>query len=234
MTKVLAINGSPNMEKGNTHLILEPFLEGMRSAGAEVDLIFSRKLKIQTCIGDFQCWYEKVGECIYKDDMEEVYAKARAADIWVLATPIYLPLPGRFQNLLNRLMPLFEPVLEVRNSRTRAKFHDDVKVSKIVLITSGGWWEKENADVVVHIVKEITENCTVSFVGPVLRPHSQYLRTNKEKAAQVFEAARTAGRQVIEKGAISPEVLDSLAQPLISLDDAIDSDNKSYLKARDS
>jgi hypothetical protein len=215
MTKVLAINGSPNMEKGNTHLILEPFLEGMKNAGAAVDLIFSRNLKIQPCIGDFQCWYEKVGVCIYKDDMEEVYAKAREADIWVLATPIYLPLPGRFQNLLNRLMPLFEPLLEVRNARTRAKLH-------------------ENADVVVHIVREIAENCTVSFLGPIYRPHSDLLRHNKEKAAEIFDAARIAGQQAVEKDSISQEIIDSIAQPLISLEKAISDGTKSYLKARDS
>ncbi len=31
--KVMAINGSPNMGKGNTALVLDPFLEGMREAG---------------------------------------------------------------------------------------------------------------------------------------------------------------------------------------------------------
>ncbi|MBN2230341.1 MAG: flavodoxin family protein, partial [Candidatus Thorarchaeota archaeon] len=102
MTTVLAINGSPNMEKGNTHRILAPFLEGMRDAGASVEILFSQKLKIRPCIGDFQCWFEKVGVCIHTDDMEMVYEKIREADILVLATPIYLPLPGAFQNLLNR------------------------------------------------------------------------------------------------------------------------------------
>lgn len=31
--KVLAINSSPKMDKGNTAMILTPFLEGMREAG---------------------------------------------------------------------------------------------------------------------------------------------------------------------------------------------------------
>jgi len=34
MSKVLAINGSPRMENGTTHLVLTPFLQGMRR-GAE-------------------------------------------------------------------------------------------------------------------------------------------------------------------------------------------------------
>jgi multimeric flavodoxin WrbA len=40
--KVLAINSSPRMDKGNTALILNPFLEGMKEAGAEVDLFYTR------------------------------------------------------------------------------------------------------------------------------------------------------------------------------------------------
>jgi hypothetical protein len=34
MTHVVAINGSPRMEKGNTAIVLGPFLEGMVEAGA--------------------------------------------------------------------------------------------------------------------------------------------------------------------------------------------------------
>jgi multimeric flavodoxin WrbA len=37
------------MDKGNTALILGPFLEGMRAAGAEVELFYTRKLKINPC-----------------------------------------------------------------------------------------------------------------------------------------------------------------------------------------
>ena len=39
--KVIAINSSPNMDKGNTAAILNPFLDGMKEAGAEVELYFT-------------------------------------------------------------------------------------------------------------------------------------------------------------------------------------------------
>jgi len=51
--KVLAINGSPMMGKGNTALILAPFLQGMEEAGAEIDLFYTKKLKINPCQGEF-------------------------------------------------------------------------------------------------------------------------------------------------------------------------------------
>ena len=42
--KVIALNASPKMDKGNTALIITPFLEGMREAGAEVELFYTKKL----------------------------------------------------------------------------------------------------------------------------------------------------------------------------------------------
>jgi hypothetical protein len=42
--KVIAINSSPNMGKGNTALVLDPFLEGMREAGAETLRAVRREL----------------------------------------------------------------------------------------------------------------------------------------------------------------------------------------------
>ncbi|MFW9932653.1 MAG: flavodoxin family protein [Candidatus Thorarchaeota archaeon] len=234
MTSVLAINGSPNMEKGNTHKILAPLLDGMRKAGASVDTLFSQKLKIRHCIGDFQCWFEKVGVCIHTDEMEQVYAKVREAEILVFATPIYLPLPGAFQNLLNRLMPLVEPMLSIQDGRTRAKWHDNVNVTKIVFVGSGGWYEVGNFEVVTHIVKEIAENVNVEFIGPIIRPHAGQLQQGDERTMEIYEAAEVAGRQLIEKGNISQELLAKISQPLITHEQAIEGGNRSYLAARDS
>ncbi|MEM2102882.1 MAG: flavodoxin family protein, partial [Candidatus Bathyarchaeia archaeon] len=119
MTKVVAINGSPKMEKGYTAILLGAFLDGMKETGASVELFYVTRLKIKDCLADFDCWWKRPGECIIKDDMQMLYPKLREADILVLATPVYIPLPGAMQNFLNRLCPLMEPLLEFRDGRTR-------------------------------------------------------------------------------------------------------------------
>jgi hypothetical protein len=51
LTKVVAINGSPDMEKGNTAKILTPFLEGMEEAGASVELFYAKRaLSHEKCL----------------------------------------------------------------------------------------------------------------------------------------------------------------------------------------
>ncbi len=234
MTKVLAINGSARMEKGYTRKLLNAFLEGMKEEDATIDLVYAKRLKIRPCLGDFDCWYEKVGECVQVDDMQDLYAKLRGTDILVLATPVYLPLPGELQNLLNRLMPLVEPILEFRDERTRARFHDNVRISKIVLVAVGGWWEKANADTVLRIAEEIAKDVGVDFSGALIRPHAFLLSENEEKAQLVLDAAKKAGAQLVREGKMSEELLESVSQPLVSEEDLRERYNKMYQKAKKS
>jgi multimeric flavodoxin WrbA len=222
------------MEKGYTHRILTSFLEGMEEADATVETIFAKRFKIRPCLGDFQCWYEKVGKCIQTDDMEILLPKFREADILVLAMPIYFPLPGEIQNMLNRLMPLIEPILEFHDGRTRAKFHDDVKISKIVLVSTGGWWEKENMELLVHFAEHMARDGNIEFSGAVLRPHAFLMDKYKEKADEILSAAKNAGAQLIKEGKMSKDTLEVISQPLESEKDLRDFYNKMYQKAKES
>jgi multimeric flavodoxin WrbA len=216
LTKVVAINGSPKMEKGNTAKILTPFLEGVEKAGAAVELLFARRLNVKPCDGEFYCWNKKPGECHIEDSMQSLYPKLREADILVLATPVYVPLPGEMQNLINRMAPLLNPILKWQDGRTRARFRADVKISKFVLVSSSGWWEMGNFGTVLRIVKELAKDCNVEFAGALLRPHAHYMDENPRKAEKIFEAARQAGYELAKNGKIPKGLLKIIGQPLTS------------------
>ena len=216
LTRVVAINGSPDIEKGNTARILTPFLEGMEEAGASVELFYAKRLNVKPCTGEFYCWNKKPGQCYIDDSMQLLYPKLREADILVLATPVYIPLPGEIQNLINRMVPLVEEALKKRNGRTRARFRADVKIKKFVLVSSSGWWEMGNFGTVLRIVKELAKDVNVEFAGALLRPHVGFLAENKEKADKIFAAARQAGSQLIKEGRIAKDLLRIIGQPLVS------------------
>jgi multimeric flavodoxin WrbA len=220
MSKVVAINGSPRMEKGNTHLVLTPFLQGMTDAGADVEVVYASRLDVEPCTGEFQCWYGTApGECYIDDDMQMLYAKLRAADTLVLATPVYIPLPGEMQNVINRIVALVEPRLETRDGRTRARFRQDVKIQRVVLLSTSGWWEMGNFDTVVRIAKELAEDASVEFSGAMLRPHAFLMKVDGELTADgqaVQEAAKRAGHQLITAGKLGPEILAEVSRPLIA------------------
>jgi multimeric flavodoxin WrbA len=220
MIKVIAINGSPRKEKGNTTMILTSFIQGLTDAECEVELFYASQLKIKPCVcGSMECWDESPGECCIKDDMQLLYPKLRAADILILATPVYIPLPGEMQNVINRLCPLINPYLEKREGRTRARFHKDVKIQKILLVSTGGWWEKANFDTVVRIVEELAEAVSVEFGGAVLRPHAFMMKLKGKLTSdgkEVLNAVSRAGRELIIDGEIKQETLETISRPLIS------------------
>ena len=133
MLKVFAVNGSPNKEKGRTAMTLTPFLQELEDLGATIDLFYASQLKVKPCsCGRLFCWNEKPGECLLQDSMQALYPKLRAANLLVLATPIYISLPGDMQNFINRLTPLLEPNIKFREGRTRANMRAGVLIDKPV------------------------------------------------------------------------------------------------------
>ena len=165
------------------------------------------------------CWYKKAGECCIKDDMQLLYPKLREADILILATPVYIPLPGEMQNFINRLCPLIVPFLKNRQGRTRAEFHKQVKIRKIVLVSTGGWWEKANFETVMHITEELAKVASVEFAGALLRPHA-FLMKEKGKLTKdgevVLNTVKRAGYELIKEGRMKKETLEAISRPLIS------------------
>jgi multimeric flavodoxin WrbA len=219
MVRAVAVNGSPRVDRGHTALVLGPFIQGMTDAGSEVELFYASRLKIRPCAcGVMHCWSDSPGECCVQDDMQVLYPKLRAADVLVLATPVYIPLPGDMQNLVNRLCPLIEPALERRRGRTRARFRDSVNIKKIVLVATSGWREIENFDTVLRIAKELAEDASVEFAGAVLRPHAWAMKAAGKVTADgeaVLDAVRRAGHELVTAGQMDPETLEAVSHSLI-------------------
>ena len=98
--RVLGIAGSPRRQ-GNTETLLDRFLAGAESAGAQVEKIVVARLKIAGCIACDGCWDD--GHCIVQDDFQPVYEKLVAADVIALATPMFFwSVPAQVKALIDR------------------------------------------------------------------------------------------------------------------------------------
>lgn len=235
--KVLAINSSPKMDKGNTALILDPFLEGMKEAGAEVELFYTKKLEINPCQGEFRCWLNTPGECFQKDDMQMLYPKMREADVWVFATPVYVDgISGPMKNLLDRLLPLVQPLIELRDGHCRHPLREGTKHGRVVLVSNCGFWEMDNFDPLLVHMKAACKNASREFAGALLRPHGGGLRLMMGMGMpmdDVFEAAKKAGRQLVADGEMSPETLSIVSRELVPLEAYVQAVNQSFQRALD-
>ena len=98
--RVLCIAGSPRRH-GNTETLLDRFLAGAESAGAQVEKIVLAQLKIGGCMACDGCWDD--GHCIVQDDFQPVYEKLVAADVIALATPMFFwSVPAQVKALIDR------------------------------------------------------------------------------------------------------------------------------------
>lgn len=233
--KAVALNSSPKMQAGNTALILDPFLEGMREAGAEVDLFYTRRLKVNPCLGCLYCWLHEPGVCGLRDDMDILEPKLRAAELLVLATPLYMDgMTGSLKNILDRMASRAEPLFEMRDGRCRHPVRGWIRTKAIALVSSCGLWEMENFDPLLAHLRAVCENFGVAFAGALLRPHGEAMRLLQEAGEApggILEAAREAGRQFGRGETIRREVQAAVSRELLPRDRYIEAVNR-HLRER--
>jgi multimeric flavodoxin WrbA len=108
MKKVLILSGSPR-KGGNSDILCDEFMKGAREAGNEVEKIFVAAKKINYCLGCGVCNSTK--KCVQKDDMAEVLEKMVAADVIVLASPVYFySIDGQLKTVIDRTVPRYTDI----------------------------------------------------------------------------------------------------------------------------
>ena len=114
-----------------------------------------------------------------------------------------------------------------------AKFHKDVTIRKIVLVSVCGWWEMGNFDTVLRIVQEIAKDVDCEFAGAVLRPHAYLMRKKSEKTKKVIDALKQVGSELVNSGVMPKDLLEIICQPLISEEEYRRDLTMGYLKSRE-
>jgi multimeric flavodoxin WrbA len=100
--KVLVLSASPR-RGGNSDLLCDQFLMGAQEAGHEAEKIFLKDKNISYCMGCGTCLNGKK-RCPQKDDMAEILEKMIAADVIVMATPVYFyTMNAQMKTLIDRI-----------------------------------------------------------------------------------------------------------------------------------
>jgi multimeric flavodoxin WrbA len=209
---VLAINGSPHMDEGNTAMILNPFLDGMKEAGANVELFYTRKLKIGPCNGDLSCWFKNPGKCGQDDDMQMLLPKFKEADVIIWASPVYYSgITGPLKNLMDRQLPL------IMQEQTRKQ--------KVVLVSTCSAWELSMFDPLLAQMKAIYSmpEANSEFVGALLRPMAdgmkEMIKAGETRSVdEIIQAAKETGRQLVKEGRISEDIQKKVSKELMPRD----------------
>ena len=106
---VLIISSSPR-KAGNSDLLCDSFMQGAQDAGHSAEKIVLRERKIGFCTGCGFCQTHQ-GKCSQRDDMKDILEKMVAADVIVLATPVYFySMCAQLKVFIDRVCPRYTEV----------------------------------------------------------------------------------------------------------------------------
>jgi hypothetical protein len=101
-------------------MILNPFLGGIKEAGADIDLFYTWNLNIGPCNGDMSCWFKNLGQCVQKTickcfclNSKKLLSLSRQARFY------YVGITGPLKNLKDRQLPL-NVIGEQRSKKVKA------------------------------------------------------------------------------------------------------------------
>ncbi|KGK99662.1 flavodoxin [Methanococcoides methylutens] len=104
--KILGVGGSPR-KNGNTDILLDTFLKGAESEGAETKKLHLRDYSIESCIGCEAC--RKAGTCTqFHDGMNLLYPEIEASNGLILGSPTYnYNITAPMKSFIDRLYPFY-------------------------------------------------------------------------------------------------------------------------------
>ena len=107
--KILVLNGSPHSH-GNTTAMVNAFVEGAEKNNHDITVVNVCSKHIAGCFACEYCHTKGNGTCIQQDDMQEIYPVLDAAEMIVLASPVYYhSFTGQLQCAVNRIYALDKP-----------------------------------------------------------------------------------------------------------------------------
>ncbi len=217
--KILALNGSHRGEAGLTQWLLNKIAEGAVQEGSEFETVALINKKINPCTGCGICTTEaNRGHCIYEheDDVQEIFAKMRAADILIYATPVYIfTISGIMKILLDRFnststsgeMCLTDSGLFLH------RVDKQICSKPFVVLTCCGNVENETTKNVLSYFRTFSKFLDAPIVGTLVRKTVGMLedvKTNgidkqKPEIQAVVNAYVQAGRELATQGRIKTQ-----------------------------
>lgn len=210
--KITAFNGSPKGEAGSTNIMVTAFLDGAKQAGAEVENIFLANKEINHCKACGRCMFSN--ECVIKDDMGDLIKKYVESDIVVFATPLHIDnISGMLKVFMDRTLCIGNPFYEKdENGEYRggkSKLFKNGVAPKIVVISSAGYPQRSNFQVVSLLMKRVARNFHMEVIAEIYTTEGGLLTAKIPELEPIINEYKAllnkAGQKVVTNLKISEE-----------------------------
>ena len=183
--KTLILMGSPRRE-GNTAALTVPFMDELKAAGHEVEMVWLYDKEILPCLACRACQKDwTIFGCARKDDVQEIFNQIFSADLIVFATPIYCwYCTAPMKALMDRLVYGMN------------KYYGDEKGpalwagKAVASITTCGYRPEKGVDLWEDGLKRYCKHSGLIYLGQLAERHlgyqTEFMDSEKEARARGF------------------------------------------------
>lgn len=216
--KILLINGSPRKERSNSLKIARAFVSGFPEYWEREEVTLS-DMDIKPCLGCFSCWGKTKGQCVIRDDMDNLRLKMQLADVIVESFPLYFfGMPSGVKAMTDRCLPFMLPYGgETGGDMLFHQLRDrEMLKKKLVIISSCGYAEAEI--MYEALVRQLDLICGKNKYTHIFCPQGELFYSGMAARQQkaYLEAVKAAGAEFGENMRIDNSTLEKLKKPLLS------------------
>lgn len=223
--KVLLINGSMRGNQSSSLKVAEAFVRGIVAENGEenteVVKINLREKNIEHCYGCFCCWKLKKGECIIRDDMDEIRKLVLESDVIIESFPLYFfGLPSKMKAFMDRMINFVSEYRAVNGDEATGRFLHEMRYpelmnKKLVLVSACGY--EETMDCYDAVIDQFDKICGHDNYTRIFVPQGGMLaeKTFENKIARYMIKFEEAGKEFVRCKKLSKETEEKLSVPML-------------------
>jgi multimeric flavodoxin WrbA len=214
--RIVVINGSPKGKESNTNRMVDSFLKGAQSEGAETINIFLSEKEIKHCKGCHICWQRGPLQCVTNDDMLEVITQMGGADLIAFASPVYF---GNISGMLKAFMDRMTMIGSPHQQKAAAAADGQpgevpAQGPGLMMISSCGLPDRSEFDVTSLWISKVAKKMNMEVAGELYAVMSRYLADPPEdlrhEVDNYMQLLEKAGREAAFSKKVSETTIELL------------------------
>jgi hypothetical protein len=181
-------------------------------------MVALRDKTIRFCVGCVSCWTATPGRCAQQDDMSlELLPKWLAADVVVYAMPLYhFMMPASMKAFIERTLPLVEPYWELKDGHMEHPVRGQAPAAVVLGVCA--FPDMSCFDHLSAYMRFLfSRGCARALLAEIYRPAMEALAVGRrmaDKRREILAAVEQAGREIVQAGAVAPQTLATIQQPI--------------------
>jgi len=215
--KVVVLNGSARGKKGVTWKLLDSLLKGLLQGGATAREFQLKEMNISYCRACLTCMHKTPGQCVQRDDMDELYPFLKESDLFVMGTPVYTDnMSAQMKTVMDRCICGMDPFLRLDPANRVRHPYSWTMPPKFLLVSTSGFPEMETFQPLIMTFRAQAANFGCEPIGEICIPGSLALQMAPQLLEPCLEMIQQAGKMLALHEKVEPTLLEEISRPIVA------------------